>query len=80
MSIDSWDEKCARINNISVDELWRREKERNHISDIELLKQENKKLKRVINHLILSADCTWEQNNEGNDWKDAIKEARELIK
>lgn len=38
------------------------------------------KLRSVIRELLLSADCTWEENSEGHDWPEACTAAREALK
>lgn len=33
----------------------------------------------ALRGLLLSADCSWEENNEGHDWKEACNEARKAL-
>lgn len=36
-------------------------------------------LKSVIIGLLMSADCTWEERNEGHDWPEAVQFARQAL-
>ena len=43
-------------------------------------KEREAKLRATIRYLLLSADCSWEENNEGHDWAQACQMAREVLK
>ena len=47
---------------------------------IDRVKKENKELKSCINNLLQSADCSWENLNQGHDWCDAVEKARQILK
>jgi len=46
----------------------------------EKAEQQRDHLKITIEHLLLSADCSWEEQRLGHDWPDAVKDARAAIK
>lgn len=41
---------------------------------------ENKRLRQAIRDLLNSADCEWENRNEGHDWPVAVAAARAILK
>lgn len=43
------------------------------------LQRESAQARLVIEHLLVSADCAWEEREEGHDWAYACKEAREFL-
>jgi hypothetical protein len=36
-------------------------------------------LEDVIRTMLLSADCSWEERNEGHDWREACEFARKAL-
>jgi hypothetical protein len=50
------------------------------LADNVRLRQENARLRDTIRDLLLSADCTWEEKNEGHDWATACEMARKALK
>jgi predicted nucleic acid-binding Zn-ribbon protein len=40
---------------------------------------ENERLKKAIKQLLLSADCSWEEKEEGHDWALACSQARQAL-
>lgn len=38
-----------------------------------------RKLEETLRFLLLSADCSWEEHNEGHDWHVACRLAREVL-
>jgi len=48
-------------------------------AEVEMLRQENERYRQVIKDLLMSADCTWEERNEGHDWPEACDQARKAL-
>lgn len=53
---------------------------REHLEqEVEVLHDRVKELEGQIVDLLNSADQSWEDNNEGHDWADTVKAAREIL-
>jgi hypothetical protein len=48
-------------------------------ADLAAAQKREKRLRRMIRDLLLSADCTWEERNEGHDWAEMCQAARKLL-
>lgn len=62
------------------------EKNTRKIERIKEIEAENEQLKIInftykyaLQKLLLSADCTWEDGNQGHDWKETVEEVRKLF-
>lgn len=50
------------------------------IRENKCLEANNQRLRQTIINLLASADCAWEERNEGHDWPGACRRARRVLR